>query len=184
MRTSKAPASIRLCLMNSKRSAAQAPSHGWIVKAWRNIGAASMCLRSARPYPVSMTFDSANPSETCPRRESSNTPLQALTLLNNPTFFESTQGLARRMLLSNARTPEERIARGFELCLARKPSRPELSRLTRLFEDGQRLAATDRRQVAAIMGNFEMDARDLDDAAGFVLVAQVIMNLEEFLTRE
>ena len=136
------------------------------------------------PYPVSMTFDSANPSETCPRRESSNTPLQALTLLNNPTFFEGTQGLARRMLLSNARTPEERIARGFELCLARKPSRPELSRLARLFEEGQRLAAIDRRQVAAIMGNFEMDARDLEDAAGFVLVAQVIMNLEEFLTRE
>ena len=49
------------------------------------------------PYPISATFDGPNPNEACPRREKSNTPLQALTLLNNPTFVECAQGFARRV---------------------------------------------------------------------------------------
>lgn len=145
------------------------------------------------PYPVSMTFDAPNPSESCPRREYSNTPLQALTLMNNPTFVECTQGLARRMFLASAplSTPcapnafgDQRLSYGFELCLGRKPSRPELLRLEKLFDDARRLVARDRKSAAALLGNVDIDQPDIDEAAGMVLVAQVLMNLDEFVTRE
>ena len=136
------------------------------------------------PYPVSMTFDAANPNESCPRRENSNTPLQALTLMNNPTFVECAQGLGRRMFLAPKQNSSERIAHGFEVCLGRKPSREEMVRLQKLFEDERRLAASNRKAAATVIGNVEVDQRDVEDAAAFVAVGQVLMNLDEFVTRE
>ena len=136
------------------------------------------------PYPVSMTFDAANPNESCPRRENSNTPLQALTLLNNPTFVECAQGLGRRMFLAPKQNSSERIGYGFELSLGRKPSRDEMLRLRKLFDDERHLAASTRKAAASLIGNVEVDQRDIDEAAAFVAVAQVLMNLDEFVTRE
>jgi len=136
------------------------------------------------PYPVSMTFDAANPNESCPRRETSNTPLQALTLMNNPTFVECAQGLGRRMFLAPKQTVSERIAYGFELSLGRKPSREELLRLQKLFEQERRLVASNRKAAANLIGNFEVEQCEIDEAAALVAVAQVLMNLDEFLTRE
>jgi len=136
------------------------------------------------PYPVSATFDAANPNETCPRRENSNTPLQALTLLNHPVFSECAQGLGRRMFLAESANAADRISYGFELCLGRKPSPAELARLQQLFNDERRLANNDRNAAAKIVGEVEVDQTEIKDAAGLILVAQVLMNLDEFLTRE
>src|SRR5437867_9978373 len=85
------------------------------------------------PYPTSMTFDQADPTQTCPRRERSNTPLQALTLLNHGLFVECAQGLAARVLRAPLKDPRDRIRYAFELCLARRPTDQELARLESLF---------------------------------------------------
>jgi len=133
------------------------------------------------PYPVSMTFDEANPNESCPRRESSNTPLQALTLLNNPIFFEATEALAGRIAKFSG-TDHDRITFAFELCLARKPSNEETKRLLRLLQDLRSLPVS---VVLSVQPNRNPQSviRDRDSSA-YLLIAQVVMNLEEFITRE
>ncbi|HUR47760.1 MAG TPA: PSD1 and planctomycete cytochrome C domain-containing protein [Candidatus Saccharimonadales bacterium] len=136
------------------------------------------------PYPVSMTFDGPNSAETCPRRERSNTPLQALTLLNNPVFMEAAQGLGLRIQQETAGSPRKKIEHGFELCLSREPSQQELSCLERLYE--QNLALTRRNPASAekIAGAGLSEPLELSETAALVSVAQVILNLDEFFNRE
>jgi hypothetical protein len=149
------------------------------------------------PYPVSMTFDQADPCETCVRRERSNTPLQALTLLNHGIFYECAQGLARRMLVEGSpslpsdggegrgeEAVQERIAYGFELCLARKPAKAELARLVRLYEDGLKAAAAQPDAACKLAGEGQPCGASPAEMASLVTVAQVLMNLDEFVTRE
>ena len=118
------------------------------------------------PYPAAMTLDQADSSQSCPRRESSNTPLQALTLLNHGIFVECAQALAKRLMDESVPADDRsRLTRAFERCLARPPSGPELRRLRRLLSDERRAARS-------------------SESAAWTAVAQVLMNLDEFLTRE
>ena len=120
--------------------------------------------RRTVPYPVSMTFDQANANECTARRERSNTPLQPLALLNNPVFAECAAALGKRM--ENARgKARDRIEFGFRLCLGRKPMRTELNRLDQLFHDELKHAHVSKSQA-------------------WRAVADVLLNLDEFLTRE
>ena len=87
------------------------------------------------PYPMLMTFDAPDSNVCCVRRERSNTPLQALTLLNDtgvrrvrPRRWD---GVSRREMGGT----EERIRYAFRLCLTREPTDSERSRLVRLFEE-------------------------------------------------
>jgi len=136
------------------------------------------------PYPVWMTFDQANPSEVCTRRERSTTPLQALTLLNNPVFAECAQALGRRMVNVAAPDPRQKIERGFELCLSRKPAKAELDRLERLFEEEERLVWKNSSEGPKLEGEVSSEQQLAAETASLTAVAQVIMNLDEFLTRE
>src|SRR6185436_4921296 len=78
------------------------------------------------PYPMLMTFDAPDGVLCCVRRDKSNTPLQALTLLNDTAFVECAQALARRVQTERNGSPTERITYAFRLCLAREPSPREL----------------------------------------------------------
>jgi mono/diheme cytochrome c family protein len=133
------------------------------------------------PYPMLMTFDAPDSNTSCARRERSNTPLQALTLLNDPVFFECAQALGKRV----AQTPETtnaRIRNVFVTCLARQPNDEELSRL-RAFQARQlELMRQSAGSAARIAG--ESDAANVDEKAAFAALARVIMNLDEFVTRD
>ncbi len=120
--------------------------------------------RRTVPYPVAMTFDQANPNECSARRERSNTPLQPLSLWNNPVFAECSEALARRMGEA-AGDRRAKILFGFRICLGREPSRAELHRLEKLFTDEVKRAGATEEQ-------------------GWRAVAEVLLNLDEFLTRE
>ena len=99
------------------------------------------------PYPMLTTFDAPDSTTACARRERSNTPLQALTLLNDPVFFECAQALGRRMTsLGGDTTSKLRFA--FEQCLGRAPSRDEKARLEQLYAAHSRLASPDESLVA------------------------------------
>ena len=118
------------------------------------------------PYPAAMTLDQADSSQSCPRRESSNTPLQALTLLNHGIFVECAQALGKRLMDESVSADDRsRLTQAFMLCLARPPRSPELHRLQRLLSDERRAARS-------------------SESAAWTAVAQVLMNLDEFLTRE
>jgi hypothetical protein len=110
------------------------------------------------PYPMLMTFDAPDSNTTCTRRERSNTPLQALTLLNDGTFFECAQALGRD--LASAPAPRDKmIAHAFKQCLAREPRAEELARLERFLE----------RHPPEMIST---------------ALARTLMNLDEFITRE
>ena len=135
-------------------------------------------------YPVSTTLDAANPSESIPLRERSNTPLQALTLLNNVVFFECAQALARRMDAAPGNPPRTALAHGFELCLARPPLPAELGRLEELFEQECRFAGANPAAAAKLVPGSATAKEAVAQQAALVVVAQTLMNLDEFLTRE
>jgi len=117
-------------------------------------------LQRTTPYAQMVTFDAADVNRSCSRRERSNTPLQALTLLNDPVFFEAAQGLAARILSESSGAVEERIDYGFRLALARPPEPRELKRLLKYVDE-------QREQDAAWTG-----------------LASILLNLDEFITRE
>ena len=114
------------------------------------------------PYPMLMTFDSPDSNECAARRQTSNTPLQALTLWNDPAFVEAAQSLGRRIVAEvpgegdRQQTARLRAERAFLLCLARQPSAAELVDVLHLYEVSRELASrdgnagpADRRRSAA-----------------------------------
>jgi hypothetical protein len=131
------------------------------------------------PYPASMTLDQADSAQSCPRRERSNTPLQALTLLNHGIFVECAQGLASRMLELPSKEPRARIEYAFELSLSRKPTRGELDRLEKLYLDQMKLACASPESGAKLSS-----AGAPAESAVLVSLSQVLLNLDEFLARE
>ncbi|MHB1424742.1 MAG: DUF1553 domain-containing protein [Gemmataceae bacterium] len=117
--------------------------------------------RSA-PHPDLTVFDAPEAVSTCTRRNRSNTPLQALTLLNDQGFFEFAQALAGRILRDGTGDDCERIGYAFRLCLGRRPSERERQALDRLLQ-------------------CRSETNPLD---AWTSVARVLLNLDEFITRE
>jgi hypothetical protein len=109
------------------------------------------------PYPFLVNFDEPDSDLACPRRRASNTPLQSLNLLNDPVFFEAAGALAKRIQeQAPGATFNDRLNFGFELCLGRKPTAREKDRLATYFDKQQ-------------------------DWTG---ISRVLLNLDEFITRE
>lgn len=138
------------------------------------------------PYPMLTLFDSPDSNTTCTRRERSNTPLQALTLLNDPVFFECAQNLGRltHRDLANA-SVDDRIDHLFIRCLSRLPSAPERARLRELHDQHLALASfVHPNETARLTGAPAASPGDAADIAALVAVSRVILNLDEFITRE
>ncbi len=135
------------------------------------------------PYPMLMTFDAPDSNSTCARRERSNTPLQALTLLNDPVFFECAQQLGARMAEVPTADASERIRHGFERCLSRPPSAEELARLLKLYEAQLKLAQANAEGAAKIAGAKKAEA-EIPEKATLVALGRVMLNLDEFFTRD
>ncbi|MBA3974847.1 MAG: hypothetical protein C0504_11595 [Candidatus Solibacter sp.] len=127
------------------------------------------------PYPMLMNFDAPDSNVACSRRRRSNSPLQALNLLNDPVFFEAAQALALR--LSHQPDSARRFDDAFLLALGRTPSAAERARLAALL-DSSATALSANAQAAA-------DLLPVNpNEAAWVNVARVLLNLDEFITRE
>jgi hypothetical protein len=140
----------------------------------------------ATPYPFLTTFDGPGGVQTCTRRLRSNTPLQALTLLNDPAFVEIAKRLAARILTEQPEpaTDRQRLEYGFLLCLSRPASSRELETLEKMLKEERTEAVT---APADAVGRGERQAnRSIGQSvsAPWVTVARVLLNLDEFITRE
>ncbi len=137
------------------------------------------------PYPMLITFDAPDSNVCAVRRERSNTPLQALTLLNDAVFVEAAQALGKRVLVeSKDATDAERITRTFRLCLGRAPLPAESERLAKLFGHFRTLTAADPDGAAKLLGAHKPAGVPAPEAAAWVALARTLMNLDEFVTRE
>lgn len=144
-----------------------------------------LTLRSVL-YPMLTTFDAPDASEACVRRERSNTPLQALTLMNDPVFVEAAQALALRVIREAPADPKTRLQRLFQLCLTRAPTPEESGRLLAFHaEQKARVEAGGSEALESLGENARPTAfTDAVEAATLVAMARVLMNLDEFVNRE
>jgi hypothetical protein len=141
--------------------------------------------RRSNPYPSMATFDAPNREVCTVRRDRSNTPLQALVTMNDPVYVEAAQALARRMILAGS-NDEDKLQRGFELCVAREPSKAETEKLLALYEKARlrfAYAPQDAFNVATKpIGPAPKDV-DLADLAAWSVIGNVLLNLDETLMK-
>jgi mono/diheme cytochrome c family protein len=137
--------------------------------------------------PAMVAFDAAT-REACTVRETrTNTPLQALNLLNDVTYIEASRKLAARVLETPASSPSERIARAFRLVLSRQPTKAE-ARILRASYDRRltafRADADSAKKLLAVGQSARDDCLDVAELAAYTTTASLIFNLAETVTKE
>jgi mono/diheme cytochrome c family protein len=139
------------------------------------------------PFPSLTAFDTPSGEVSCPRRVRSNTPLQALTTLNEKTFVEAAQALALRVMKDGGKDDLSRAAYAFELCTGRKPDRAETEKLLKFWKE--HYDYFEDRTAAAVnvavpdLKNMPEDV-NLHKVAAWTMVSRTILNLDETITRE
>lgn len=136
-------------------------------------------IQRTSPFAQFVTFDLPDTSRSCTRRERSNTPLQALNLLNDPAFVDAARALAARLQREAPGGDEQRLTCGFQLVLARRPQRSESERLLTFLRQQRTLLEQDAAAAQTLL----QEGSGGSDAA-WVTVASVLLNLDEFITRE
>jgi uncharacterized protein DUF1553 len=119
----------------------------------------------------------------CSRREQSTTPLQALNLLNDPVFFQAAQGLATRILRENLGSPQDRLDYAFQLCLGRWPEPDERGRLIQFYKEQKEMLSRSPTLAGSLFPAQGVEGLDSTEAAAWVSVSRVLLNLDEFITR-
>jgi hypothetical protein len=137
------------------------------------------------PYPMLMTFDAPDSNVCCVKRERSNTPLQALTLLNDSAFVECAQALGRRVLTECQGDTSTRLRFAFRLCTARTPTSTELTRLQSLYGELHELCLADEKGARKLLGTAKAPAGvSVAEAATWMVLGRTLLNLDEVVTRE
>ncbi|MCH8828369.1 MAG: DUF1553 domain-containing protein, partial [Planctomycetes bacterium] len=136
------------------------------------------------PFPFLPTFDAPDGNTSCTRRSRSNTPLQALTLANDAGFVEIARGFAGRILRESSPYDEDRLQFAFRTALSREPSDRE-QRILKLFVQSQRRKFADDEKAARILAPSQLPKTITPaEGAAWTAVARVLLNLDEFITRE
>jgi len=137
-------------------------------------------MRRTAPFPSMSVFDAPS-RETCTvRRLRTDTPLQALTTLNDPVFVEAAGALAKRVIDEAGPAPENRAALAFRLCTGRKPKPNELTAIVQNYESQREGFERHPERAAKVAGAGAKDA----DMAAWIMVSNAILNLDETVTKE
>jgi hypothetical protein len=142
--------------------------------------------RRTSPHPMLVSFDAPSREFCVVRRNRSNTPLQALNTLNDPAFVEAAQALARRIVREGGADTQARIAWAFRACLARAPRPEETARLAALHTAElahYRLDSKAAEQMATSELGKAPESADLAELAAWTVVTNVLLNLDEFITK-
>jgi hypothetical protein len=132
------------------------------------------------PYPAMTTFDSPQRNICVSRRIRTNTPLQALNTLNDTVFVETAQKLAL-IMLKNGNSTKEQIAFGYQKILFKQPSPQKLDLLLKLYQESLADFRKRKEKAKATFGNKITEKPE--ESAALMLVANAMMNLDEFLTK-
>ncbi len=140
--------------------------------------------RRQAPFAQSVTFDGPDPSQSCTLRQRSNTPLQALTLLNDPVFFEAARALAARVLRTSPPGFQQQLEYLFLVCLSRSPTADESDRLTAYWHEQVEILKDNEEATQALAPTEPVEGTDPGEAAAWTGLCSVVLNLHEFITRE
>jgi hypothetical protein len=153
-------------------------------------------IRRSAPYPSFLTFDATSRERCTVRRVRTNTPLQALTTLNDEAFFEAARALAARILRapfpsltdgSNAADAAQlklRATGAFRIVLSRVPTAEELDRIVASYKAHLERFRADRGAAELVIKGYAVDEVDAAEQAAWTLVANALLNLDETLTKE
>jgi hypothetical protein len=141
-------------------------------------------LWRSSPYPFLKTFDAPDATVACTRRPRSNTPLQALTLANDRAFFEIAQGFAVELLGAPVMDDAARLRLAFRRALAREPADQELSSLMEYLQSERGRFEEATKDAVEVAPKQRPEAIDDATAAAWTMLARVLLNLDEFITRE
>jgi hypothetical protein len=141
--------------------------------------------RRSAPYPSFVNFDAPDRASCVVNRSRSNTPLQALTLMNDPAYVEMAHALARRMISEPTGSElMERIGYGFRLTVSRTPATEELLPLADLWAtEAQRYAADPKAAEQVVPASFRLASLAQHEQAAWFVVASVLLNLDETITK-
>jgi hypothetical protein len=143
-------------------------------------------LKRSSPYPMFTTFDATSRELICTRRPRTDTPLQALTTLNDPAFIQPAAALGRLIVRDGGSSVREKAIFAFRRVLVRKPDASEVDRLIQLHDRELASYAKDKTQAISLansgLGALPADV-DAPDVAAWTIVSNVLLNLDETLTK-
>ena len=166
---------------------------GFSAQAYKQSKGADLYRRSMYTFwkrtapPASLAIFDAPDREKCTaRRPVTNTPLQALVLMNDPTYVEAARALAARSLREGGKSADDRLRFAFRLATARIASKDELAVLRDLLAKQQQAYANDAKAAGDLLGVGEskLDVANRQELAAWTVVASAILNLDEAVTKE
>jgi hypothetical protein len=137
------------------------------------------------PYPMLQVFDTPDGNAPCTRRDVTNSPLQALTTLNEALFFECASALARLTLSEGGETDDQKISYAFKRCLTREPSKTELKTLVNYLDRQRkriRNETLDAIEITSVAPGGLVE--ESDEHAAWTLLSRVLLNLDETIVRQ
>lgn len=139
------------------------------------------------PYAAFVEFDAPSREVCRERRARTNTPLQALVTLNDRAFIDCAAALARRMISEVRGSDGDRTAHGFRLCVARAPTALEIDQLVELYLEQRQKYQQDHAVARLLVAGTRAepaDGEDVAELAAWSVVANVLLNLDETITKE
>jgi len=175
-------------LYDSTVVGADYPSTKWIQSEGSDLYRRSLYTFWKRtvPHPLMITFDTPDREVCTVRRSRTNTPLQALALMNGPTFVEASRRLAEEILNGRETDPESRLRRAFQMATGRVPDTRETGVLVQALDEMQRSFSANPSEAEALLAVGESDVsanHSPTDIAAYTAVMSLILNLDETLTK-
>jgi hypothetical protein len=141
-------------------------------------------IRRSAPYPSLVTWDAPSREFCTVRRVRTNTPLQALTTLNDPYFFDAARAMAKRMMSEGGTNVEERATYGFRLAVSRQPAKQELERLLDFYNRQLSKYKEDEKSAAQTIGVESGNDKSAPEWAAWTMVANVLLNMDETISKD
>ncbi|MEM9366398.1 MAG: PSD1 and planctomycete cytochrome C domain-containing protein [Planctomycetota bacterium] len=142
-------------------------------------------FKRTAPHPNLITFDCPDSNVTNVQRDRSNTPIGALVTLNNDTFAEAAQAMAQQVLGHDApRDDVGRLRGALRRCIARAPSDQEVHDFQRLLQTCREYYAHHHAEAARLIGRHRVSGTEVAENASWVATLRIVLNLDEFITRE
>src|SRR2546426_1519361 len=134
------------------------------------------------PFPSLIAFDEPTSETSCPRRVRSNTPLQALTTLNEKTFVEAAQAMGLRVMKEGGKDDRSKVIHAFRLATGRAPASDEVNKLLRFWNEQYRYFE-DRTAAALNVALTDLKSVppdvNLHKVAAWAMVSRTLLNLDE-----
>jgi hypothetical protein len=141
-------------------------------------------IRRSAPYPSLVTYDATSREFCTVRRVRTNTPLQALTSLNDPFFFDAARAMAKRMTAEGGSSIESQIDYGYRLAVSRPPSETERKRVLAFYNEQLAAYQKDPPAAAHTLAAKSDPPTNAPQMAALTMVANVLLNMDESITKE